>query len=37
MYEIILSVGVYVGVLVLLVKAVFTYCDNSHDNVVTEP
>ncbi len=37
MLEIIISVALYVGALVLLVKGAFTYCNNSHENVVTEP
>lgn len=37
MFEIVISVALYVGALVLLVKGAFTYCNNSHENVVTEP
>ena len=38
MLEIIISVALYVGALVLLVKGVIAFCDNScHENVVTEP
>lgn len=37
MLEIVISVALYVGALVLLMKGVFAYCNNSHDNMVTEP
>ena len=34
MLEIIISVALYVGALVLLVKGAFAFCNNSHENVV---
>ena len=37
MFEIVISVALYVGALVLLVKGAFVFCNHSHDNVVTEP
>ncbi len=37
MFEIVISVALYVGVLVLLVKGAVAYCNNSHENVATEP
>ena len=37
MFEIVISVALYVGALVLLVKGAFAYCNNSHDEVATEP
>ena len=37
MLEIIISVALYVGALVLLVKGAFAFCNNSYENVVTEP
>ncbi len=37
MFEIVISVALYVGALVLLVKGAFAFCNYSHDNVVTEP
>jgi hypothetical protein len=37
MFEIILSLALYIGALVLLLKGAFIYCSNSHDRVVTEP
>jgi hypothetical protein len=37
MVEIVFSVGLYIGALVLLVKGAFAFCNISHDNVVTEP
>jgi hypothetical protein len=37
MFEIVISVALYVGALVLLVKGAFAYCNNSPENVVTEP
>lgn len=37
MLEIIISVALYLGALVLLVKGAFAYCNHSQDNVVTEP
>ena len=37
MLEIVVSVALYVGALVLLVKGAFAFCNNSHDNIVTEP
>ena len=37
MIEIIISVAIYVGALVLLVKGAFAFCNNSHDGMVTEP
>ena len=37
MFEIVISVALYVGALVLLVKGAFVYYNNSHDNVVREP
>ncbi len=37
MFEIVISVALYVGALVLLVKGAFAYCENSHENVATEP
>jgi len=36
MVEIVFSVGLYIGALVLLVKGAFDYCNHEH-NVVTEP
>ena len=35
MFEIIVSVALYVGALVLLVKGAFAFCNNRHYNVVT--
>jgi len=38
MFEIVISVALYVGALVLLVKGAIAFCDNScHEDVVTEP
>lgn len=37
MFEIVVSVALYVGALVFLVKGAFVFCNNSHENVVTEP
>ena len=37
MFEIVFSVALYVGALVLLVKGAIAFCNNSHDGVVTEP
>ena len=37
MFEIVVSVALYVGALVLLVKGVVAYCNHSHDGMVTEP
>ena len=37
MLEIVFSVVLYVGALVLLVKGAFAFCNDSHENVVTEP
>ena len=37
MLEIILSVSLYAGAVALLVKCAIAYCENSHDNIVTEP
>jgi len=38
MFEIVISVALYVGALVLLVKGAFAFCNhNSPNNVVTEP
>lgn len=37
MLEIVFSVAIYVGALVLLVKGAFAFCNDSHENVVTEP
>ena len=37
MLEIVFSVALYIGAIVLLVKGAFAFCDNSHENVVTEP
>ena len=37
MFEIIISVTVYIVAVALLVKGAFTYCKNRHDSVVTEP
>ena len=37
MFEIVISVALYVGALVLLVKGAFAFCNNSHDSVVIEP
>ena len=37
MFEIVISVALYVGALVLLVKGTFAFCNNSHDKMVTEP
>ena len=36
MIEIVFSVALYIGALVLLVKGAFAYCNHEHD-VVTEP
>ena len=36
MFEIVISVALYMGALVLLVKGA-VFCNNSHENVVTEP
>jgi len=35
MFEIVISVALYLGALVLLVKGAVAYCN--HDRVVTEP
>ncbi len=35
MFEIVISVALYLGALVLLVKGAIVYCN--HDHVVTEP
>ena len=37
MLEIVFSVALYIVAIVLLVKGAFAFCDNSHENVVTEP
>ena len=37
MLEIIISVALYVGALVLLVKGAFAFCNNSHENVCALP
>jgi len=37
MFEIVVSVALYVGALVFLVKGAFVFCNYSHENVVTEP
>ena len=37
MFEIVFSVALYIGAIVLLVKGAFAFCNNSHENVVTEP
>ncbi len=37
MFEIVISVALYVGAMVLLVKGAVAFCNNSHENVVTEP
>lgn len=37
MFEIVISVALYVGALTLLVKGAIVYCNNSHEHVVTEP
>ena len=37
MLEIVFSVALYIGAVVLLVKGEFAFCNNSHENVVTEP
>lgn len=37
MLEIVFSVALYIGAIVLLVKGAFAFCKNSHENVVTEP
>ena len=36
MIEIVISVALYVGILILLVKGAIAYCNHSHDSVVTE-
>ena len=37
MLEIVFSVALYIGAIVLLVKGAFAFCNNSDENVVTEP
>jgi hypothetical protein len=37
MFEIVISVALYVGALVLLVKGAFAYCNHNPENVATEP
>ena len=37
MLEIVFSVALYIGAIVLLVKGAFAFCNNSHENIVTEP
>ena len=37
MLEIVISVALYIGALVLLVKGAFAFCNNSYSNVITEP
>ena len=37
MLEIVLSVGIYVAVVVLLIKSVVAYCNSSRQDIVTEP
>ena len=37
MFEIVVSVALYVGALVLLVKGAVAFCNNTHDGMVTEP
>lgn len=37
MFEIILSVGLYAVVIVLLVKGAIEFCDNTSNDIVTEP
>ena len=37
MLEIVVSVALYVGALVLLVKSAFAFCNHSNDRIVTEP
>jgi hypothetical protein len=36
MLEIVISVALYIGALVILVKGAVTYCNHDHD-IVTEP
>ena len=36
MFEIVFSVALYVGALVLLVKGAVAFCNNTHDGMVTE-
>ena len=35
MFEIVISVALYIGALIVLVKGAVTYCN--HDHIVTEP
>ena len=37
MIEIVISVALYLGALILLVKGAFAFCNHSHDRIVTEP
>ncbi len=37
MFEIVVSVALYVGALVLLVKGAIAFCNYTNDNVATEP
>ena len=37
MLEIVFSVALYIGAIFLLVKGAFAFCNDSHENVVTEP
>ncbi len=37
MFEIVISVALYVGALALLVKGAFVFCNHNQNHVVTEP
>ena len=37
MLEIVITVGLYIGAVVIMVKGAIAFCNNSHDHFVTEP
>jgi hypothetical protein len=37
MLEIVITVGLYIGAVIILVKGAIAFCNNSHDSIVTEP
>ncbi len=37
MFEIVISVSLYLLAVVLLVRGAFVFCDCTHDEIVTEP
>lgn len=37
MLEIVITVGLYIGAVVILVKGAIAFCNNSNDRIATEP